>query len=385
MDAILKTHQVRRALFVALVVALGEASGDQSSMKSLLGALEALDAARQNQVRSERLISTLQPSEPFHVADIVWCGDNNTLVSSGGGDKSVLLWDAQAGKVLRILDRTGGSRAIACSRNARFVASGGYNKVSQTALRVWDITKTGSVHDITGPFPPENGRTMGAVSALFFTPNSRFLVARWQRLLARSGNAVEQHLVVYRTDTWAVINDVPLSQTIPAWMPIRPALSERGHLFAYTHGLLGGAIYIEVIDTLTGQRKTQFHDNNLIPSALAFGRDDETLLIGGRLLQGKHIVGNILAEYSITEKKHLRSITTGHIDSIVAIVYRRDASLIITAGLDKTVELRNALSGKLIETIGDKKNLIYSIGVRPDGQQLVSAGRVINIWPLNKQ
>ena len=65
------------------------------------------------------------------------------------------------------------------------------------------------------------------------------------------------------------------------------------------------------------------------------------------------------------------------------MLFRSDSNYLITAGADKTIELRNASTGVLVTTLGDKANQIYSFDVRPDGKQLASAGgKNINIWSL---
>jgi WD40 repeat protein len=74
---------------------------------------------------------------------------------------------------------------------------------------------------------------------------------------------------------------------------------------------------------------------------------------------------------------------TGHIEDINTINVSSDSNFLITASADKTIEMRNAESGAIITTQGDKTNQVYSVDIRPDGKQFASAsGGAISIWTL---
>ena len=364
-----------------LFAAFAPSACAQSPMGGLVEGLEAMLAARQKMVDSESLISSLLPNDPFHVADVSWCGNNNSLISSGGSDKAILLWDTTNRTVVRALDRASGSRAIACDRRARLVATG-----SGAALRLWDLNNRDKTQDIPGPFPLDNDRNVTSVKALFFSANNRFLHTHWQHVIPSDRNRIEQRLVTYNLETFKAVGEVSLSSSIPAWQALRPALSRKGVLYAYAHGDTS-AMYISVVAPLSGRKTIEFRSEDLLPNATAFGLDDDTVLIAGRL-QNTSAFGRgeyAVTEYSIRERKHVRSFVTGHIENIHAIAYRQHSDILITAAGDKTVELRKYSTGNLLKTLGDRKNPVYSIAVQPDGNQFVSAGGVINIWPLTIQ
>lgn len=365
----------KQGIFISLVVAMtqGLASCDSEpkQMQGFAQHFQKLEAERQNAVRSDGLVNTLRPSGQFHVADVVWCGNNKTLVSSGGTDTSVLIWDAQRGEMLHTLDRAAGSRAIACSENGRFVASGNSNKEQTVAVRVWDVGKSGAASDIAGPFPPFEGRNDSFAKFLIFRSDN-------SRLYAHYVNRKREHrLVAYEVPSWKIINDIALSGSLDT----KPILSIQGLLYAY--GL--GSRDIAVIDALNGTEKVRFHTEKLRPRVLAFGRDNKTIFVGGqRLYNGPHqgMPEQVVEEYSLNDGKLLRSIVTGHLYELSAMAFRQDSGLLITASADKTVELRNFGSGSLVATLGDKTNQIHSIDIRPDGRQFASGGGVINIWSL---
>jgi len=340
-------------------------------MQGFVQHFEKLEAERQNAVQSDGLVNILRTSGQFHVADVVWCGGNKTLVSSGGTDTSVLIWDAQRAEILYTLDRAAGSRAIACSENGRFIASGNSDKEQTVAVRVWDIDKLGAASDIAGPFLPFEGRNDSFAKFLIFSSDN-------SRLYAHYVNRKREHrLVAYEVPSWKIISDIALSGSLDT----KPILSTQGHLYAY--GL--GSRDIVVIDALNGTEKVQFRTERLRPRVLAFGRDDKTIFVGGqRLYNGPHqgMLEQVVEEYSLGDGKLLRSIVTRHLYELSAMAFRQDLCLLITASVDKTIELRNSGSGSLVATLGDKTNQIYSIDIRRDGKQLASGGGVINIWSL---
>lgn len=361
-------------IFLLLVMTQGLIACDsgQKKMGVIVHTFENLDAERQKSVRSERLVNTFHPRGQFHVADVVWCSDNNTIVSSGGIDTSVLLWDVQRGEMLRTLDRAAGSRVIACGGNGRFVASGNGSKEPDYDIRVWDASNSWAASNIAGPFPYLDGRSNSFVKSLIFNHDSTRLYAHFMN---RKG---EHRLVLYEVPSWKVMSDFALTGQLDA----KPTLSANGQLYAY--GLKSGDI--AVVDALSGVEKLRFRSEELFPSVLAFDHDKNTIFVGGeRFFNGPHqgMPEQVIEEHSLLDGKLLRSIKTGHIDKISAMSISPDSAFLITASGDKTIELRRAETGTLITTQGDKTNQIYSVDIRPDGRQFASAsGRSVNIWAL---
>lgn len=366
----------KQVLFIFLLLAMTQGliscDSGQKQMEGIVHTFEKLDAERQKSVQSERLVNTFRANGQFHVADVVWCGDNNTIVSSGGTDTSVLLWDAQHGEILRTLERVAGSRAIACGGNGKFVVSGNSNKELGNDVRVWDVSQASVVTNIAGPFPPLDGRSDSFVKSLIFNRDSTLLYAHYMNRKS------EHRLVLYEVPSWKVVGDFAL----PGRPDAKPALSAKGHLYAY--GL--GSRDIAVVDALSGVEKLRFRSEELLPSVLAFGHDDKTIFVGGQRLYSRPHQGmpeQVVEERRLPDGKLLRSIKTGHIEKLSAMNLSPKSAFLITASGDKTIELRNAESGALITTQGDKTNQIYSVDIRPDGKQFATAsGGAVNIWAL---
>lgn len=358
-------------LAVATVLGLAMCDSGPKQMQGFVQHFNKLENERQKSVRSDTPISTFRTSGQFHIADIVWCGDNKTLITSGGTDTSAILWDAQRGEMLRTLDRAAGTRAIACSNDGHFVASGNSIEDPMAAVRVWDISKSSVASDIAGPFAAFEGRNDSFAKYLVFSTDNTRLYAHYVN------RKREHHLVAYEIPTWKAVSDVALSGRLET----KPILSARGHLYAYGFGPRD----IAVIDPASGAEKLRFRIEKLRARVLAFGRGDMSIFVGGqRLYDGPHqgMPEQVVEEYSLDDGKLLRSIVTGHLYELSAIALRKNPELLITASVDMTIELRNTANGALITTLGDKTNQIHSIAVHPDGIHLASAGGVVNLWSL---
>lgn len=358
-------------LAVAITLALAMCDSGPQQMQGFVQHLSNLESERQRAVQPEAPISTLHPTGRFHIADVVWCGDNKTLVTSGGTDTSVLVWDAQRGEILRTLDRAAGSEAIACSESGRFIASGNSIEDQKAAVRVWDLSKSAQAIDIAGPFPTFEGGNDSFAKYLVFSSDKR-------RLYVHYVNRKREHrFVAYEVPTWKVASDIVL----PGVLETKPILSARGNLYAYGFGIQD----IAVIDPVSGAEKLRFHTEKVRGRVLAFSRENASIFVGGqRLYDGPHqgMPEQVVEEYSLENGKLVRSIVTEHLYELSGIALREHPDLLITASGDKTIELRNPVSGALVGILGDKTNQIHSIQVRPDGKQVATAGGVVNIWNL---
>jgi len=264
-----------------------------------------------------------------------------------------------------------GSSSISCSDNGRFLASANSIINQSSALKIWDLDNPEGVLDITGPFPLLNGKNDSFGSYLTFNSQNSRLYAHYRN------RKHQQRLITYDTKSWEIVNDF----TLQGRRNTKPALNEQKKLYAY--GLDNRSI--SVINILNGAEIINITTGNLYPSVVSFGKGGATIFIGGKRLYDAPHTGlseQVIEEYSLSDGSILQTVVTGHIFDLTAIIYLQETMTLITASSDKTIELRNANTGKLIDTLGDKTNQIYSMDVSSDGKHLVTAGGVINIWSL---
>lgn len=74
----------------------------------------------------------------------------------------------------------------------------------------------------------------------------------------------------------------------------------------------------------------------------------------------------------------------GHSETIQAIAYSRDGTLILSAGIDGTIKLWNAANGALAQTLAGHKTSVNALAVSSDGDCFASAGddETIKVWSL---
>jgi WD40 repeat protein len=353
---------------------LGACDGDRSSLDRYRPVLEARDYERQKNVTVEAPATTLLPPGNVGAGSVAWCGDSRKLLSSSS---VLLVWDVDTRAVLHTLERISASSAIACSRDGRLVASGNYDKPSDVALRMWDLKNPSSFRDVAGPFPSFEGRNDSVLAHVVFSPDSKTLIAHYV-----NSKRTASRLVIYDARSGKAIREF----TFPGKLQGKPILNGRGTRYAFARSPLR----IVVIDTANGRELSEIALERVLPSALAFGRADDTIWIGGRRLQdtvdGRTKDGRapfVLQQYGLVDLKLMKDIDTGHTDGLCDVIFDEHADLVITASGDKTMEVRQGHSGRLMAVYGDKKNPIEGMALRPDGQFLATASRkTVELWAL---
>lgn len=358
------------ALAVAMISGLASCDRREKDMQGIAQRFQQVDSARQKGVRSDALVKTMRSYPAYNVT---WCGDSKTVVSTSGGQTNVFVWDGERGEIVDALSRAVRSGAIACSADARFVASAYSDCNKAAAVRVWELNKGREAStDLAGPFPGIDGqKRCFSVRSLSFDQADKRLYA------AFSNGAGEYRLAVYEVPSWNTVREIALPGGV---QDTQPVVGVKGRLYAY----VARSLDVVVIDPVDGVERYRFRAK-LLPSVLAFGRDDNSVFVGGTRRYDRPKQGmpeQVVEEYSLFDGKLLRSIVTGHVDGLTGLGVRADSDLLITASVDKTIELRRAGSGALVSTLGDKTTPIQSMAVRPDGRQIASGGTVLNIWSL---
>jgi len=362
-----------RKATLALVAALALSACDNAprDLEQLRRHLEKTTSERQQSVSAKRPITKMNGGKTFYAGSVAWCGDSKTLISSGG--RTALVWNANSGEMINVLPRISASGAIACDKRGEVFASGNYDKESRLAIRVWRLGNERNPIDIEGPFPSVEGRNDNVVRFLAFTPDNKSLLAHYSTFKG------EQHrLVVYDYLSLSAVRQHELGGPLRA----KPTISASGQKYAFGKGQQE-IIVLNLIGS--GEERLRFHTERLRPQVLAFGRDDKTLLVAGpRLYNGPHrgMPEHVIEEYSLIDGRLLKSIVTGHIDGLTALAFVAESGLVITASVDKTIEIRNASTGALVETIGDKTGEIQAAQIRPDGKALAVANGPVSVWAL---
>lgn len=74
----------------------------------------------------------------------------------------------------------------------------------------------------------------------------------------------------------------------------------------------------------------------------------------------------------------------GHKDSLFAVAFSPDGSLLATAGYDQSIQLWNAASGDPVRELAGHSGAVFDLAFRPDGKMLASASadRTVKLWDV---
>lgn len=102
------------------------------------------------------------------VSDAAFSADGELIVSAGGSDRQLIVWQVRTGRLVRRLEGHGCRiRAVAYSRDGKTIASGG-----DDGIRIWEAATGVLVRTI------DTGRdSKTAVSALAFSPRGDLILA----------------------------------------------------------------------------------------------------------------------------------------------------------------------------------------------------------------
>lgn len=150
------------------------------------------------------------------------------------------------------------------------------------------------------------------------------------------------------------------------------AYSPDGKLMAFA-----GFKEVRLMDPATRQLTAELTGNADTVRAVAFSRDGSLLAAAGGLpaRSGEVKIWDVAA-------RKLVSTIQGHSDCIYAIAFSPDGKSLATAGYDKLIKLWDIASAKEIRTFKDHIDAIYALTFTPDGRRLISgaADRTIKIW-----
>ncbi|KAG8701958.1 hypothetical protein FRC09_005033 [Ceratobasidium sp. 395] len=286
------------------------------------------------------------------INSVVFSPDGRSVVS-GSSNKTVRIWDAETGKLVRdpLRGHTDAVLAVAISSNGRWITSG---SVDKTVL-IWDVD-TGNA-----ALEPLYGHS-GPVRSVAFSPDCRLIVSGSDDRTVRvwdveTGQAVLEPLISHSQGIMSVV------------------FSPDGHKIV--SGSSDGSVC--VWDSRTDQvtAKTQEIVDFDSVESVAFSPD------------GRRVVsGSVHATLSILDAETCDIIIgplKGHGDPIRSVAFSPDGCWIASISNDQIIRIWNAQTGKLAsEPLQGHTCYAVSIAFSPDGRRIVSGSYdlSIRVWDI---
>ena len=266
-------------------------------------------------------------------------------VLSGGSDRTLKLWDAATGRLIRTFEGRIDISSVAFSPDGKRLASGGFN-----GANLWDAA-TGHMQRVL-----EEGSWKG-IDSIAFSPDGA------QVLLAS-----DKMLKLYNAETGRVIRTF------------------KGHTAAVTSvafspdgaRLLSGSEdkTLKLWDATNGRLLRSLRGHSDRVTSVAFSRD------GARILSGSK--DETLMLWDARTGRNLRTYK-GHGESVASVAFSPDGARAVSASTFK-LGVWNIGSGQLERLWDPEQQVLNSVAFAPDGATVVAGGghNILKLWnPAN--
>ena len=270
------------------------------------------------------------------------------ILTSGGRDGTVRLWDTDTGQpIVTLTGYIGRITSVAYAPNGTTLASGYEDGI----MRLWDAEVGQLLHTFIA-HPNE-------VAAIAYSPDGR--------TIASVGGIGDNVVRLWDAETgrpFAILTGHVSSVYTVAYSPDGRTLAASGGF--------GGNI-IRLWDTATTQLKTTLTGHIRKVNAVAFSPDGRTLVSGSR---------DRTVRLWDVNTGNSKATLTEHTDTIYAVAYSPDGRTITSGGRDDTVRLWDADTAQLKTTLIGHAYDVRSVAYSPDGGILVSGGEdgTVRLW-----
>jgi len=282
------------------------------------------------------------------VWDVVFSPDGSKIVS-GSSDKTVKLWDAETGKILKSFEgHLNSVRDVDFSPDGSKVVSVSRDRT----IKFWNV---------------ENGKMLNSIVignniaawCVTFSPDGKKIVS------GNSDNSVK---------VWDVRSGKLLKTVVGHKNSVRSvAVSPDG-----TKIISGSRdSTIKVWDMKSGKELNTFKNHKDSVVSVNFSPD------GGKIVSGSY---DGTAKISDLQTGKVLKTLKDHKDAIWSVNFSPDGKEVLSGSFDNTIRLWDLETGKTLKVF-DHKASVYSAAFSKDGNSIVSgsSGKTIKLWKLNRE
>ena len=266
---------------------------------------------------------------------------DGTRVLSGSRDNTIKMWDAATGALVRTFAGNRSMTSVAFSADGGRVLSGS----DDSTVKLWDVATGGLVRTFEGH--------SGSSSAVAFSADgARVLSGSWDGTMKLWDVATGAVVRTFR-GPYGVFTAVALS----------------------TDGarVLSGGNTVELWDAATGALLHTFESHSSMVSSVAFSADGARLLSGGW--------DNTVMLWDAATGVLLHSLE-GHSEAVLSVAFSPDGTRVLSGSFDKTMKLWDAATGVLVRTFEESdSDGVSSVAFSPNGAHaLLGTGRTVKLW-----
>jgi len=314
---------------------------------------------------------------------------DGTLLASGGGDRTIRIWQTSSGQTLHLLQgHQAEVEAVQFSPDGTLLASGSNDRT----LRLWETASGQELHAL-GSYAD------GSMSAIDFSPDGQRLISgsddgivriwdlstrQCQSILREQTNYIFS--VAYSPDGESFAS-ASLDQTICLWASDTGALRHR--LTAHRGEVTSVAYHpalpmlasgsddqtMRLWDTRTGKLLHTWPSNDSSIWSVAFSPNGESVAMS--CSSGAIYIWDVESRQLINELRH-------HQDVVWTIAFSPDGKYLASAGFGGEICLWDMEEEALVQVEMSHTDWVRSLAFSPDSQQLVSTAinHEICLWEL---
>ncbi|GHO76562.1 hypothetical protein KSD_43330 [Ktedonobacter sp. SOSP1-85] len=275
---------------------------------------------------------------------IAWSPDGKRI-ASGGGDKTVQVWDTAKGDhIFTYREHKGAVEGLAWSPDGKRIASGSYDKT----VRVWDVASGG--HGFTYVYMGHGN----LVEEVAWSPDGKRIAVTGVRTMETWNAEDGGQRTIYQRGLEA-------AKTV-SWSP------HDGRQIAS-----GGGVTVYVWNAVDGKQAFAYSGHTDRVDTLAWSPDGKRIASGGK--------DKTVRVWDAADGGHV-VIYRGHADYVNSVSWSPDGKKIVSGGNDETVQVWDATNGSPILTYRGHTSDVNVVAWSPDGERIASGddGRSVRVW-----